>query len=259
MSRLPNEKLFAFGKMGGAWFCKSDEDKFNNDEWLHDIVIDLHSDLLWKWHIATNQEKCSVQILDTGMVQIIKEAPLNPEIACFGPAHGGPCPELDAHHVFVPVNNAVPETDEEGNLLADSGTHWSFLHILRRSLRAEPVAVRHYDSTQEGLNNGVATDVMHCIAGIYGWPSWAQSSGTNYIEHVRGIPTTDNGDDCGLALTWMLRELVLKIKDGQPLWPEEHDSAWKMGAKTNFNAAAERRFFEGAIRGLIHFSVRHLE
>jgi hypothetical protein len=73
----------------------------------------------------------------------------------------------------------------------------------------------HCSGTQGSLSIQVAedphplgTDVVHRIAGIYGWPSWSQSAGSNAEEHVKGIPTP-SGDNCGLAVTRMLRPLML--------------------------------------------------
>jgi hypothetical protein len=58
----------------------------------------------------------------------------------------------------------------------------------------------HCSGTQGSLSIQVAedphplgTDVVHRIAGIYGWPSWSQSAGSNAEEHVKGIPTAHVG------------------------------------------------------------------
>ncbi|KAF2123586.1 hypothetical protein P153DRAFT_435829 [Dothidotthia symphoricarpi CBS 119687] len=236
-----NPVVFQFGSSARENYRLQDRDNLRDGHWLHDVNIDLHSDYLNKYLLPSFPG--SVFIAPTGLSQLIKDIP--DEDFDSAMAQGVFPPIQYAPHIFLPINTEVSKMSDR---MSVGGTHWSLVHVLLPPPDSDhEVTVRHYDPLHHH-NRDEARAIMLRMRTIYGWNVHGF---TGVSEET--IPQTHEGTNCGVAVTWMLRQLVLRVLNGEDMTMTDEDGEehgivnWKFGGGVGFDAGEERAWLRQVV------------
>lgn len=101
------------------------------------------------------------------------------------------------------------------NKVETGGTHWSLLYLGK--LASGHMFMRHYDPSGR-TNHALAMGIAHAIMNV--WESFAGLTQLHDVDPNR-IPQSPR-NDCGVAVTWMMRMLVNRIFAGADLDAQEN-------------------------------------